>query len=60
MYLLFQSMILPKFDSMSDASLLEYLNEFHDDNIFAITQLMRHGVSVDTLHQVTKITPFFL
>ena len=51
---------LPKFDSMSDNAMLAYLEEFHDDNIFAVAQLMRHGISVAQLHDVTKITPFFL
>ena len=51
---------LPKFDSMSDNAMLAYLEEFHDDNIFAVCQLLRHGVSVEQLHEITKITPYFL
>ena len=51
---------MPKFDSFTDEQMLDYLNEFHDDNIFAICQLLRHGVTVEKLHQVTKITAFFL
>ena len=51
---------LAKFDNMSEAELLEYITQFKDDNIFAIAQLMRLGVSIEKLHEVTKITAFFL
>ena len=51
---------MPKFDSMSDNAMLAYLEEFHDDNIFAIAQLFRHGHTVEELHGVTKITAYFL
>ena len=49
-----------KFVAMSQEDLLSYLGEFRDDTIFAVAQLFRLGVSVNTLHEVTKITPFFL
>ena len=51
---------LPKFANKSQEELLEYIKEFRDDNIFAIAQLMRLGVSVEQLHEVTKITSYFL
>ncbi len=51
---------LPKFDPMSADELKEYIKEFKDDNIFAIAQLMRLGVSVAELFERTQITPFFL
>ena len=51
---------LAKFDEMSEAELLEYLTEYKADNIFAITRLLRLGVSVEKLHEVTKITELFL
>ncbi len=51
---------LPKFDGKSQEELLEYISEFKDDNIFAIAQLLRLGVSVDKLYEVTMITPYFL
>ncbi len=51
---------LPKFDAMSILELKEYIKEFKDDNIFAIAQLMRLGVSVEELHDITKITSYFL
>ena len=51
---------LAKFDNMSESELLEYLKEYRDDNIYAICQLLRMGVSIEKLHEVTKITELFL
>ena len=49
-----------KFDSMSDAEIKEYITQFRDDNIFAIAELFRRGVGVNEIHEITKITAFFL
>ena len=49
-----------KFDNMSVDELCAYISEFRDDNIFAIAELIYHGVSVERIHEITKITPFFL
>ena len=51
---------LSKFDNMSVEELLDYIKEFRSDNIFAIAELIYHGVSVEELHKITQITPFFL
>ena len=51
---------LPKFDGKSQEELLEYIKEFRDDNIFAIAELMRRGETVENIHAITQITPFFL
>ncbi len=51
---------LAKFDNMSKDELLSYIAEFKDDNIYAITQLIRLGMTPDELHEVTKITTLFL
>ncbi len=51
---------LSKFDNMSVDELLEYITEFRSDNIFAIAELIYHGVSLEKLHEVTMITPYFL
>ena len=51
---------LPKFDNMSVEELLEYIKEFRSDNIFAIAELFYHGVSVEKIHEITQITPYFL
>ena len=49
-----------KFDHLSEAELLDYISTFRDDNIFAIMELLRRGVSVSRLHEVTMITELFL
>ncbi len=51
---------LPKFDGKTTDELLDYLKEFKDDNIFAVTELLRRDVSVEKLHEVTQITAYFL
>ena len=51
---------MAKFDAKSDKEMLSYIEEFHDDNIFAIAELMRRGHGVDEITKITKITPFFL
>ena len=49
-----------KFDSMTDKEIKKYIVEFRDDNIFAIAELFRRGVSTREIHSITKITAFFL
>ena len=49
-----------KFDNMSDAEILEYIHQFRDDNIFAIAELLYRGTTVEQIHEITQITPFFL
>ena len=49
-----------KFDDMTDAELLTYIGEFRDDNIFAIAELLYRGTTVEEIHNITKITPYFL
>ena len=49
-----------KFDSWTESELLDYIAQFRDDNIYAIMELLRRGVSVEKLHEVTMITELFL
>ncbi|MBQ9743731.1 MAG: carbamoyl-phosphate synthase large subunit [Clostridia bacterium] len=51
---------MAKFDDMSSDGMLEYIDTFHDDNIFAICELFRRGTTVKQIAEITKITPFFL
>ena len=51
---------LKKFDSYTTKELKEYIKVFKDDNIFAITELIRRGVSIKELHEITMITDIFL
>ncbi|MBP3479839.1 MAG: carbamoyl-phosphate synthase large subunit, partial [Oscillospiraceae bacterium] len=51
---------LSKFDNMTTEALLDYIKVFRDDNIFAIAELMRRDVTVSQIHEITKITAYFL
>ena len=51
---------MPKFSTMATEEILEYLNTFRDDTVFAVTELLRRGTSVEQLHEATKITAFFI
>ncbi len=51
---------LPKFDAYSEEELLSYVSEFKDDNVYAIFAALRKGVSIETMHKTTMITPLFL
>jgi len=51
---------LPKFDPMTTEQLVDYIREFRDDNVFAITELLRRGMTVAELHEKTQITELFL
>ena len=51
---------LAKFDDVPAEELLTYLAEFHDDNIYAVAELLRRGESVERIHAVTAITELFL
>jgi len=50
----------PKFDNMSVEELKQYISVFRDDNIYAIAELLYHGVSVEEIYKITQITPYFL
>ncbi len=49
-----------KFDNMSEDELRNYISEFRDDNLFAIAELLYRGATVEEIHEITKITSFFL
>jgi len=51
---------LNKFDGMSLEELNAYLDEFKDDTIFCVSELIRRGVSTHKLHEKTQITEYFL
>ncbi len=53
-------MHLVKFDSFTEDELYKYIEKCRDDTIFAVTELLRRGVSVEKLHELTKITAYFL
>ena len=51
---------LAKFDSESTENLLEYVKEFRADTLYAVTELLRRGESIEKLHELTMITELFL
>ncbi len=51
---------ISKFADMSKEDVLEYLKDYRADTIFAVTEAIRKGVSLEELHSITKITPMFL
>ncbi len=51
---------MAKFDSMTTEALEEYVSVFRDDSFYAVAELLRRGVSVDRIYEITAITPYFL
>ena len=51
---------MAKFDKLTDSEILEYIKEFHDDNAFGITELLRRGHTTEELHKITAITEYFI
>ena len=51
---------LAKFDDKTNEELLDYIGTFRDDNVYAIFELLRRGLSIETLHEKTMITELFL
>ncbi|MBE6537670.1 MAG: carbamoyl-phosphate synthase large subunit [Ruminococcaceae bacterium] len=51
---------LSKFDSMSNDEIFDYIKDFKSDTLFAVTELIRRGITLEKLHEITMITPMFL
>ncbi len=51
---------MPKFDTIPTDEIKKYIESFHDDNFFGVAELLRRGVSVEELHEITAITELFL
>lgn len=51
---------MKKFDNYLDDDLFAYIKEFRDDNIYAISELLRRGFSTSKIHEITKITDVFI
>ena len=49
-----------KFDDLTIEELCDYISQFRSDNIFAIAELFARGISVEKIHEITMITPYFL
>ena len=51
---------MKKFATLDTPALYEYISEFKDDTIFAVTELIRRGESIAKIHDATMITELFL
>ena len=51
---------MPKFEHMESSCIEKYIEEFHDDTIFGVAELIRRGETVEKIASITKITPYFL
>lgn len=51
---------MKKFADMPTEALYEYITEFKDDTIFAVTELIRRKESIAEIHAATMITELFL
>ena len=49
-----------KFDEISVADLLDYIKDGCDDRIYAIAELLRKGIEIDTICKNTQIDRFFI
>ena len=49
-----------KFDDISNDELLDYIQIGTDDRIYAIAELLRNGVDIDTICKATAIDKFFV
>ena len=49
-----------KFDNESNEELLDYIKIGTDDRIYAIAQLLRNGIEIDTICKNTAIDKFFI
>ena len=51
---------LAKFDRESTEALLDYVKDFRADTLYAVTELLRRGESIEKIHRITMITELFL
>ena len=51
---------MEKFEEMINEDLEKYLEQSRDDTLFAVTEALRRGISVQDLHKKTMITELFL
>ena len=51
---------MAKFDDMPTDELLEYSKDGSDDRIFAVSELIRRGIAIETIADKTKIVTYFL
>ncbi len=50
----------PKFAKLSNEALIEKIKKQDDERIFAIYEALKHGFTIDEIHDLTKIDKWFL
>ncbi len=50
----------PKFDNFTTEELVLELKDFKADYIYVVAELLRRGMSIEKLHEITMITEYFL
>lgn len=53
-------LVLPGLSDKSDAKIKELLRKATDERLFAIYEAVRRGMSIDEIHDITKVDPWFL
>nr|AHF24938.1 carbamoyl-phosphate synthase, large subunit [uncultured bacterium Contig9] len=53
-------MQLARFDEMPTEELREYIKDFRADTLYAVTELLRRGEDIGSIHEKTMITELFL
>lgn len=53
-------LILEECQQLANDQLLHLVQEADDRRFFILLELLRRGVAAETLHEVTKITPYFI
>lgn len=51
---------LPKFEALSDETILNKLSELTDERLFVVYQAIKRGISIDKIYSITKIDEWFL
>ena len=54
------SMILPKLTTCSDEEIREKLKDVDNERIWVIAENLRRGMSIEHIHEITKIDKFFI
>lgn len=54
------SLVLPRLQSKTDEEISALLHTVTDERIFVLFEAIRRGVSIDELHQITKVDRWFL
>src|SRR5690606_17729170 len=54
-----KGLLLEECQQLSTERLLQLVKEADDRRFFVLLELLRRGVSVETLHEATRISPYF-